>query len=45
MFSDYNVRKIINFIGQFYSQDESHLSIRFLDYILSENKKVRINQY
>ena len=45
MFSDNDVRKTINFIGQYYLPDESHWSIRFLKDILSGKKKVRIKKY
>ena len=45
MFSDNNVRKIINFIDQYYLSYESHWSIRFLKDILYGKKKVRINKY
>ena len=45
MFSDNYVRKIINFIDQYYLSDESHWPIKFLKDILSGKKEVRINKY
>ena len=44
MFSDNNVRKIINFICQYYLPDESHWFISFLKDILSGKKIIRIDK-